>query len=78
MDELKEINLGTTENPRPIILSINLSQEEEDAYKQLMIKYKDVFVWSYKEMFVLDLKVAIHHLAIKKEENPVKQPQRCF
>ena len=33
VDELKEINLGTIENSQPIFLSMNLSQEEEDAYK---------------------------------------------
>ena len=74
MDELKEINLGTIENPRPIFLSMNLSQEEEDSYKQFIIEYKDVFTWSYKEMPGLDPKVAVYRLAIKKGANLVKQP----
>ena len=44
VDELKEINLGTIEDPQPMFLNTNLSQEEKDAYKHLMVEYKDVFI----------------------------------
>ena len=56
VDKIKEINLRSIENPRPIFLSMNLSQEEGHDYMQLMIEYKDVFTWSYKEMPGLDPK----------------------
>ncbi|KAA0056782.1 uncharacterized protein E5676_scaffold690G00380 [Cucumis melo var. makuwa] len=65
VDELKEVNLGTIEEPRPTFISASLSSEEEDKYMSLLIEYKDIFAWSYKEMPGLDLKVAVHHLAIK-------------
>ncbi|XP_074298547.1 uncharacterized protein LOC141629445 [Silene latifolia] len=78
VDELKELNLGTTEDPHPIYVSALLTKEEEEEYYKLLVKYKDVFAWSYKEMPGLSPKIAVHRLAIKKGTNPKKQPQRRF
>ncbi|KAL0402726.1 UNVERIFIED_CONTAM: hypothetical protein Slati_4302500 [Sesamum latifolium] len=66
VDELREVNLGNTEDPRPIYMSASLTQEEEGAYITLLHEFKDVFAWSYKEMPGLDPKVAVHHLSVKK------------
>jgi len=49
--------------------------KEEKQYFDLLLEYKDVFSWSYKEMSGLDPKVAIHRLYIKKGISPKKQPQ---
>ncbi|XP_074277348.1 uncharacterized protein LOC141600984 [Silene latifolia] len=78
VDELKELNLGTIEDPRPIYVSALLTKEEEEEYYKLLVEYKDVFAWSYKEMPGLSPKIAVHRLAIKKGTNPKKQPQRRF
>ncbi|TYK28162.1 uncharacterized protein E5676_scaffold289G00760 [Cucumis melo var. makuwa] len=78
VDELKEVNLGTIEEPRPTFISASLSSEEEGKYMSLLTEYKDIFAWSYKEMPGLDPKVAVHHLAIKPGYRPIKQAQRCF
>ncbi|KAK4397525.1 hypothetical protein Sango_1589100 [Sesamum angolense] len=48
--ELKELNLGTIEEPRPIFISALLSPEEEKQYFKTLGEYKDVFAWMYKEM----------------------------
>jgi len=50
VDELKELNLGTNEEPRPIYLSSSLTPEEEKQFLELLSEYKDVFSLSYKEM----------------------------
>jgi len=76
VDELKELNLGTNEDPRPIYVSIMLTPKEEKHYFRLLSEYRDVFAWSYKEMLGLDPKVAVHNFAIKKGVSPKKQPQR--
>ncbi|XP_074265755.1 uncharacterized protein LOC141588199 [Silene latifolia] len=76
VDELKELNLGTTEDPRPIYISALLTKEEQEEYYKLLVEYKDVFAWSYKEMPGLSPKIAVHRLAIKKGTSPKKQPQR--
>lgn len=57
---------------------MSLSPEEEDKYIKLLLKYKDVFAWSYKEMPDFDPKVAVHWLAIKESISPKKQSQRRF
>ena len=78
MDELKEINLGTREDPRPIFVSASLSSAEEKEYLYLLLEYKDVFAWTYKEMPGLDPNGAFHQLAVKPEARPTKQTQRRF
>nr|GMD63622.1 uncharacterized protein LOC109150426 [Ipomoea batatas] len=50
IDELKEVDLGTLENPRPIFISTLLSNEDEEIYVTLLKEYIDVFAWTYKEM----------------------------
>ncbi|XP_071939172.1 uncharacterized protein [Coffea arabica] len=78
VDDLKEINLGTSEDPRPIYISALLSPDEEKAYTELLREYQDVFAWTCKEMPGLDPKVAIRHLAVKKRVRPVKQAHWWF
>ncbi|KAL0307408.1 UNVERIFIED_CONTAM: Transposon Tf2-12 polyprotein [Sesamum angustifolium] len=78
IDELKEVNLGDIENPRPIYISASLTHGEEGTYVALLHEFKDVFAWSYKEMPGLDQKVAVHHLSVKKGARPIKQGQRRF
>ncbi|XP_030940238.1 uncharacterized protein LOC115965196 [Quercus lobata] len=78
VDELKEINLGTAEEPRPTFISALLTPEEEEGYLKLLVEYKDVFAWTYKEMPGLNPSIALHHLAVKKGMRPVKQAQRRF
>ena len=65
VDELKELNLRTNENPRPIYVSMLLSPFEEKIYFKLLLDYKDVFTWSYKEISGLDPKFAVHQLMVK-------------
>ncbi|KAK4383767.1 hypothetical protein Sango_2745100 [Sesamum angolense] len=49
IDELKEVNLGNTEDPRPIYTSTSLTQEEEEAYVALLHEFKDLFAWPTKK-----------------------------
>ena len=78
VDELKEINLGTTKEPRPTFISALLTPEEKEGYLKLLVEYKDVFAWTYKEMPGLNPSIALHHLAVKKGVRPVKHAQRRF
>ncbi|KAH0686027.1 hypothetical protein KY284_016580 [Solanum tuberosum] len=78
VDALKEINLGTDEDPKPTYVNASLASDKEKAYVDLLKEYKVVFAWSYKEMSGLDPKVAVHHLAVKSGARPIKQAQRRF
>ena len=73
VDELKETDLRTTEEPRPTFISALLTLEEGEGYLKLLVEYKDVFAWTYKEMPGLNPNIALHHLAIKKGVRPAKQ-----
>jgi len=70
VDELKELNLGFVEEPRPVYVSVMLTPKEEEEYFKLLSEYKDVFAWSYKEMPGLDPRVETHHMSIKKVFHP--------
>ncbi|XP_059288127.1 uncharacterized protein LOC132041429 [Lycium ferocissimum] len=43
VDSLKEVNLGTDEDPRPTYLSAFLTANEEDTYIEILKEYRDVF-----------------------------------
>ncbi|KAM1333412.1 hypothetical protein PS2_009336 [Malus domestica] len=58
VDDLKELNLGTEEEQKPIFVSALLRADEIDEYYQLLSEYKDVFAWTYKEMPGLDPVIA--------------------
>ncbi|XP_074271002.1 uncharacterized protein LOC141594921 [Silene latifolia] len=78
VDDLKGINLGTNEEPRPVYVSSLLTVQEQTEYVELLSEYKDVFAWSYQEMPSLSPKIAVHRLAIRKGVSPKKQPRRRF
>ncbi|XP_049394584.1 uncharacterized protein LOC125858841 [Solanum stenotomum] len=78
IDPLKEVNIGTDEDPRPTYLSAFLEVDEEITYMNILKEYRDVFTWSYKEMPGLNPKVAVHQLAVKNGSRPIKQAQRRF
>ncbi|KAG9442520.1 hypothetical protein H6P81_018374 [Aristolochia fimbriata] len=78
VDELKKVDLGTKEDPRPTFLSTSLSTEEEVEYMSLLREYRDIFTWNYTEMPGLDPRVAVHKLAVHPSIRPVKQSQRRF
>ncbi|XP_050128475.1 uncharacterized protein LOC126605154 [Malus sylvestris] len=78
IDDLKELNLGTSKESKPIFVSALLSADKIDEYYQLLMEYKDVFPWTYKEMPDLDPTIAVRHLVVKPGTQPIKQTQRCY
>ncbi|GAA0161878.1 hypothetical protein LIER_18095 [Lithospermum erythrorhizon] len=76
--ELKEVNLGTVEHPRPTYVSALLNLAEEAEYIAMLTEFQDAFAWTYTEIPGLDPKVEVHHLALKKGGRPVKQGQWRF
>ena len=73
---MKELNLGTPGDPRPISVGTFLTPKEKKTFFELLLEYKDVFAWTYKEMSGLSPKVAVYHLRIKHGMRPVKQTHR--
>ncbi|GAA0184104.1 hypothetical protein LIER_31403 [Lithospermum erythrorhizon] len=75
VDELKEVNIGTDDEPRPTYISSLLTKEEETEYVALLKEFRGVFARIYKEMQGLDPMVAVHHPVVKENIKPVKQAQ---
>ena len=76
-DKVIQVNLGSQDHSKPILISESLSLME----KKLIIlvkEYIDVFTWNYEDMPGLDPQVAMHRLNIKPDAKPVKQQQRRF
>ena len=69
----KEINLSTENDPRTVIISLNLNHEEESALIQVLKEYKDTFAWTYEDMPGLDPALVEHRLPIKPGAKAVKQ-----
>ncbi|KAJ3708735.1 hypothetical protein LUZ61_012440 [Rhynchospora tenuis] len=76
IDELKSVNLGTEEDPRPTFISTSLNPDIERKLTELLKEYRDCFAWSYSEMPGLDPAIAVHKLKIDPEVKPVKQGPR--
>ena len=68
----KEINLGTENDPRTMIISLNLNPEEESTLIQVLKEYKDTFAWTYEDMPGLDPTLVEHQLPIKPGAKAVK------
>lgn len=76
IDELVKINLESRDDPNPTFLSAQLSQEEKESVRNILIEYIDCFSWSYKEMSGLDIEVIVHKLAINPKFSLEKQTSR--
>ncbi|KAI0526805.1 hypothetical protein KFK09_002396 [Dendrobium nobile] len=76
VDELKEINLGTDDDPRPIFISALLSEGETKDLIQLLSEFRDCFAWTYDEMPSLPTEVEVHKKGVRHDAIPVKQASR--
>ena len=45
-----EVDLGTTDKPRPVNVAKELPSEEKKAMVALLMDFWDVFTWSYEDM----------------------------
>ena len=51
---LEEVDLNTTDKPRPFYVAKELPDEEKKAMVALLTDFRDVFAWSYEDMRGLD------------------------
>lgn len=65
MDKMEEINIGTQEDKRLIMINKSLDQEEREALITLFKEYKDVFAYDYDEMSGLDRNLVMHNLGYR-------------
>jgi len=61
---------------RTLKISSSLSPSQEKGLCSLLASHLDAFAWSYKEMKGVHPSVCTHHIYIKEDCKPVRQPQR--
>jgi hypothetical protein len=54
------IDLGTIENPQTIKVNAWLIEENMNYLKKLLLEYKDVFAWTYKDLKGISPELAQH------------------
>lgn len=52
--EREDLNLGTEEEPKKVLISGTLSPTEKEEIVAILREYVDVFAWSYEDMPGLD------------------------
>ena len=76
---MEEVNLGSSsQEPRPISISANLTGKEKLELILLLKEFKDIFAWDYSEMPGLDPRLVAHTLNVDPEAKPVAQPAKIF
>jgi hypothetical protein len=56
--------LGTTKNPHTIKVNVQLTKERQTPLKKLLLEYKDVFAWTYKDLKAILPKLAQHCIGL--------------
>lgn len=59
-------------------LGTKLVLEYQEALRRLLIKHRDVFVWSHEEMLVIDNEVTEHRLCVDPTVRKIQQKMRTF
>jgi hypothetical protein len=68
-DKLEEVDIGSSDKPRPSFISADLQPDFREELIKLLKEYKDCFAWDYSEMPGLDRSIVEHRLPIKSASN---------
>jgi hypothetical protein len=71
--ELEELNLGTAEEPRNVLISKEFDTEFKEQLTNVLRAYKDVLAWSYEDMKGLNPEFYQHKINLAKDAIPVQQ-----
>jgi hypothetical protein len=77
-EEIKNCNIGTPENPNIIKLSKEIATEKKDKYVSLIIKFFDIFEWSYEDLKIFDTGIIQHKIPLKAGSKPFRQKIQQF
>ena len=73
----KEINLACEdEEPKIIKIESQLTEDEVQQYKDLMLEFIDVFVWSYMDLKEMPPEIVQHTILLFPDTKPIRQLQR--
>ena len=66
---LEEVDLGTSEAPKPVNVVKEMPLQEKLAMIEVLKEFRDVFAWSYKDMQGLDPQLYQHQIHLSKDAN---------
>ena len=74
-DPVKEVNLGTTDHPKPILLASWLWDQPILLAQVIsfMKSYQDVFAWSYQDLEGIPPEIGVHTIPLVEGTRPVYQ-----
>ena len=73
---MEEVNLDIVKESRITYISSFLLSDFKEGIIETLKEFKDSFAWNYYEMPGLDKSLVEHHLPIKLEFHPFRQPPR--
>jgi hypothetical protein len=76
IEDTREVNIGTSENPKLVHIAASLSQDQADLLFEVLRENIGRFAWSYQDMPGLDPNLVVHHLAVDPKVKPVRQKLR--
>ena len=71
-DLVKNLNLGTPEDPKLVKIAKDLGDYEAQV-KELLLRFKDVFAFTYKDMKGIPPYICEHKIELQPEAKPVRQ-----
>ena len=73
VSQLEEVKLGTRDEVRPVHVAKEMSPEDKSAMITLLKEFRDVFAWSYEDMWGLDPQLYQHQIHLSNDAKPVAQ-----
>jgi hypothetical protein len=71
--QLMKLNLGNEEELKEVLINVIPPSTFEAQIKEMLIKYKDVFAWSYKELKGIPREICEHKIELMVDDQPIKQ-----
>ena len=72
-DKLRQVNFGTTDDPKLVKLNANLNVQLTTAATSLFQEYRDVFAFSYEDLRGIPEHIATHYIELDTAINPSHQ-----
>lgn len=73
VQEIKRINIGTSEDPKMLNLGVTCTNEETREFVKLFQVYKYIFAWSYEDLKTYDPRIFQNTIPLVNGEIPVQQ-----
>ena len=70
--QTESFNLGTHDNPKNILIASDLTPEEREKMKEILLKRQKVFTWDYEDMSGINREIAEYRIPTHSHVMPVK------